>query len=100
MTWLIPKLNDWNKESVFEESKKFTTIADFRSKSRVAYIKSYENNWLSEMTWLEYKRKKWSKEDIIELAKACSNRTQLAKKHFGAYKVAKDNGWLDLIFSK
>ena len=42
----------WTKEQVFEESKKYTSIAEFQKKSVSAYTKALKNKWLDDMTWL------------------------------------------------
>lgn len=43
----------WTKEKVFEESKRFTNIKDFRILSYTAYNHARKYNWLDEMPWLE-----------------------------------------------
>lgn len=40
----------WTKEQVFEESKKYTSIAEFQKKSVSAYTKALKNKWLDDMT--------------------------------------------------
>lgn len=58
MVWLIPKLKPrgyWNKERVFEESKKYSTIFDFKTNSKTAYRVAANNKWIGEMIWLKRK---------------------------------------------
>ena len=86
----------WTKEQVFEESKKYTSIAEFQKKSVSAYTKALKNNWLDDMTWLPRMRsRRWTKEAALEESKKYKTRTEFARKSSGAYDAARYKGWLD-----
>lgn len=86
----------WTKEQVFEESKKYTSIAEFQKKSVSAYTKALKNNWLDDMAWLPRMRsRRWTKEAALEESKKYKTRTEFARKSSGAYDAARYKGWLD-----
>ena len=93
----------WNKDSVFEESKKYTTRNEFRKYSNGAYTLAWKKGWLDEMSWFKEIRKPngfWTKERIYEEAKKYARRTQFARSCVKGYKVARQNSWLDELFPK
>ena len=59
MTWLKRPHNynyKWNRENVFEESRKYEYRGAFKKGSPGAYKVANINGWLDDMTWLK-KRK-------------------------------------------
>lgn len=42
----------WTKETVFEESKKYSSRSEFKKKKSGAFRIAYMNGWLDEMIWL------------------------------------------------
>lgn len=60
MIWFVHPTNTnlkWSKESVFEESRKYTTRGSFKKGSPTAYKVARKNDWLSVMIWLTTTRK-------------------------------------------
>lgn len=84
----------WTKEAVFEESKKYHTINEFRKNCNTAYVVARKNKWLKDMHWLE-KVLKWTKEAVFEESKKHSNRSEFFNGNSVAYRVALKNKWLD-----
>lgn len=41
----------WTKETVFEESKKYSSRSEFKKKKSGAFRIAYMNGWLDEMIW-------------------------------------------------
>ena len=93
----------WYKETVFEESKKYTSRNDFKKNSNGAYFVALKNGWLDEMDWFVDGRKPngyWTKERIYTEAKKYTKRTEFARNCVKGYKTANRNGWLDELFPK
>lgn len=44
----------WTRETVFEESKKYSSRSEFKKMSSGAFRIAYMNGWLDEMNWLIY----------------------------------------------
>lgn len=53
MTWLKPIRRKWTKNTVFDESKKYTSITQFIKHEHRAYEKARNNGWLEKMPWLK-----------------------------------------------
>lgn len=53
--WLKKRVSPgfWTKELAVEESKKYTTRAEFKEKNQYVYILSYKMGRLEEMDWLD-----------------------------------------------
>ena len=89
----------WTRETVFEESKKYSSRSGFKKNSSGAFSVAYENGWLPEMPWLKTpirnKPTKWTREAVFEESKKYSTITDFNAKNATAYAIAKRNGWLD-----
>ena len=88
----------WNRETVFEEARKYQTRTEFRKGCRVAYDSALSNGWLSEMDWLEIvypPNGYWTKERVFEDARKCQTLKEFRQYSIGAYAAARRNGWLD-----
>lgn len=62
----------WTRETVFEESKKYSSRSEFKRMSYGAYHTACKNGWLDEMKWLVHpvpKPIKWTKEAVFEESK-------------------------------
>lgn len=87
----------WTKETVFEESKKYSSRSEFKKKKSGAFRIAYINGWLDEMTWLVHptsKPVKWTKEADFDESRKYSTVTEFMKNAVTAYTIAKRNGWL------
>lgn len=88
----------WTKETVFEESKKYSSKAEFKKGSYGAFIVAYRNGWLIEMGWLKHpasKPTKWTREAVFEESKKYSTLRDFVDGNVTACAVARKNGWLD-----
>lgn len=90
----------WTIEACIEESKKYSSLKEFRSLSGSAYDKASKtykiideivelNNWK--------KHNLLTKEYIIECALKCENSSEFHKNYKCAYDKASTNGWLPEI---
>lgn len=104
MTWL--KKNDtmppffWNiKVNVIEESKKYSSLVDFRSGSSGAYEGARRNGWLEEMTWLSRRHKVsgfWDiKENVFTEARKYKYKSDFHRLGASAYASAKRHHWFE-----
>ena len=87
----------WTKETVFEESKKYSSRSEFKKNKSGAFRIAYMNGWLDEMIWLVHptaKPVKWTKEAVFEESKKHSTVTEFMNNAVTAYSVAKNNKWL------
>lgn len=87
----------WSKETVFEESKKYSSKAEFKKNRSGAFKVAYENGWLSEMDWLKHPEPqpiKWTHDAVLEESKKYSSVTEFNDKNASAYAVARKKGWL------
>lgn len=101
MDWFIEKKRPngyWNdKDTVFEEAKKYTTKLDFEKKSGAAYNSALRNGWLDEMTWIEnqiHPNGYWTKERVFEEARKFTRKVDFKYTSSRAYILARTNGWL------
>ena len=87
----------WTKETVFEESKKYSSRSEFKKNKSGAFRIAYMNGWLDEMIWLVHptaKPVKWTKEAVFEESKKHSTVTEFMNNAVTAYSIAKNNKWL------
>ena len=90
--------NKWNKEHVFNEAKKYTSLKDFREKSHVGYNVARKHKWLSEMTWLTLIKKPngyWTYERCFDEAKKYASTKLFREGNGSAYNAAYESGWLN-----
>ena len=62
----------WSKETVFEESKKYSSKTEFKKNRGGAFKVAYDNGWLVEMDWLKHptpKSIKWTYDAVIKESK-------------------------------
>lgn len=88
----------WSKETVFEESKKYSSRSEFKKKRGGAFKVAYENGWLAEMDWLKHpvpQPIKWTHDAVLEESKKYSSITEFNDNNASAYAVARKKGWLD-----
>lgn len=104
MTWLERKYairGFWqSKENVFDESRKYETMKDFRSRSPRAYEVARRNGWLDEMVWLKRTDRIpagfWKiKENVFAESHKYATRAEFCESCYLAYISAKNNGWLE-----
>lgn len=104
MTWLQRKQIErgfWkSKDNVLYESRKYTSVKDFRQGCIGAYDSARVNGWLDEMTWLEKNIVVppyfWEKKtNVIKESKKYTSRIEFLRGKPGAYNAARKNGWLD-----
>ena len=91
----------WNKETCYEEAKKYSTRTEFQKGCGRAYAVARQNKWLDDYIWFvegNEKKTKWNKETCYEEAKKYSTRSEFYKGCSSAYNVACKNGWMDELF--
>ena len=89
----------WTKETVFEESKKYSSRSEFKKKKSGAFRIAYMNGWLDEMIWLvrpTAKPIKWTKEAVFEESRKYFIVTEFMNNAVTAYTIAKNNNWLTI----
>ena len=72
----------WTKETVLEESKKYSSRSEFKKNKSGAFRIAYMNEWLDEMIWLVHptaKPVKWTKEAVFEESKKHSTVTEFRR---------------------
>ena len=89
----------WSKKKCFEESKKYSSRADFFNNSSSAYQKALKEGWLEEMTWLsnthKHPRGYWmKKENVINESKKYTSKIDFQNNNTSAYQAALRNGWI------
>ena len=88
--------NKWNKETVFEEAKKYKIRSEFQKACVGAYDVARKNNWLDELFPMKgIDKGKWTKENVFKEAKKYCTKGEFKKGCSGAYQKARENGWLD-----
>ena len=88
----------WNRETCFDEAKKYKSRIEFKENNSSGYRAALKNGWLDDYTWFEIKHKSkdyWSKETCYEEAKKYKSKKEFHDKSRVAYELAKTNGWLD-----
>lgn len=86
----------WNKQSCYDEAKKYTTLQDFIKFSPSAYDKAKERSWLEEYTWLEdVSGPYWTEERCREEALKYNTIEEFRDCGNAAYQIACKNEWID-----
>lgn len=86
--------NKWNKETCYEEAKRYKTRNEFRKGNVSAYLMALKNGWLDDYVWFKVLRKKWNYNTCYEEAMKYKTRSEFQKGSVGAYNAALKNGWL------
>ena len=96
----------WNKESCYNEAKKYKTKIEFKKSNQRAYQVSLLNNWISEYDWLvdgnklaAIKRTKWNKDACYQESKKYKTRSEFKKGNQYVYTVSCKNKWIDEFFN-
>ena len=89
----------WNKETCYEEAKKYSTRSEFYKGCGRAYTVACKNKWLDDYIWFVEVCKPigyWTTyETCYEEAKKYSTRSEFKKGCSRAYNVACKNKWID-----
>ena len=88
----------WNKETCYQEAKKYKTRNEFQKGSASAYHVARRNKWLDDYTWFERLCKPngyWNYETCYEEARKYNTKTEFRNGCGGAYNVAKKHKWLN-----
>lgn len=96
-TGSIGGISKWSsKEAVFEESRKYHSRSEFKSKAGGAYSHALSNGWLTEMHWLQRPKRliKWTYERVIEESRKYQYKGEFHKGSPSAYQLASEKGWL------
>ena len=96
------KKRKWNRETCFNEAKKYASRCEFAKNNRGAYKVARENNWLDEYTWFMTTKRPngyWDYDNCFKEAKKYKTRGEFRKFGKRAYNVALKNGWISDWFS-
>lgn len=100
-TWMTSRqqrpINYWNRETCYEEAKKYTSRKNFEDYCKGGYLKAVKNGWIDDYTWFKEKQKHnyWNRETCYEEAKKYKTITEFARKAVRAYELARSNGWTE-----
>lgn len=99
-TWFIhPEVSNkkWNKETCYNEAKKYKTLKEFADKSLGAYHVALKNEWIQDYIWLERKKTniEWNYDNCYNEAKKYKSRNEFKQKSSTAYRISYNNGWID-----
>lgn len=106
--WFVRKSKPhgyWNYEHCLEESRKYTSLSEFKKNNNAAYQQARKNNWIEDYYWI---KRKYVKKRFWDDYKNCYNEaqkysciSQFINNSNAAYLHAKDNNWLkDYIWFK
>lgn len=87
----------WNRQTCYDEAKKYTTRNEFRKKSQFAYNVARKNGWLDDYTWFVELHKPngyWDYDKCKEEANKYTSKVDFKKKSPSAYNVALKNNWI------
>ena len=85
----------WDKETCYDEAKKYKSRAEFAKNNGAAYNVAQKNGWLDDYTWFDKLWGKWNRETCYAEAKKYKTREEFRKNRGGAYSAAYKNKWLD-----
>ena len=85
----------WNRETCYNEAKKYNSKNKFQIGSSSAYNVAWKNGWLDDYIWFKNPNIKWDYDACYNEAKKYKSRTKFYKSNNQAYQTARKNGWLD-----
>ena len=94
-----PKNRYWNRETCYEEAKKYKSATEYAKKAVRAYELSRKNGWINDYIWFE-RPFVWTRELCEKEARKYEKRSHFKVGAPGAYTKARLNGWLDDFFPK
>lgn len=83
-----------SKEDIFNESKSFTLISEYKRAYPKHFKISKENGWLPEMVWLMDDKEKL-KNEIFEFSKKYKTRGEFREANNKFYNIVHSRKWLD-----
>lgn len=90
----------WNRETCYEEAKKYKSRSEFGNHSARAYEKALKNGWIDDYTWFKQLTNFWTYDACKAEAAKYKRRGQFRIGSKGAYAKSRINGWLDEFFPK
>ena len=94
----------WTFEKCSEESKKYSSLKDFREFSHAAYTAAYKYGYLDKFDWLKHERTKrgtyQSYNNCKQEASKYKSKSEFRKNNSSAYSASLKHGWLDEFFPK
>lgn len=86
----------WNKQTCYDEAKKYSTLQDFIKHSVCAYYKAKDNDWLKSYTWLKNTRSLEYKKSLCKENALKYNTVKEFKIYASnSYLTACKYGWID-----
>lgn len=90
------KRRKYDRQTCFEEAKKYKTITDFEKGNKGACRAARANGWMKDYTWFTLLwQKKWNKESCYAEAKKCTTLEDFMTRKGSAYATACANKWID-----
>lgn len=90
------KRRRYDRQTCFEEAKKYKTITDFEKGCKGACIAARTHGWMKDYTWFTIMwQQKWNKETCYEEAWKFSTLEEFSRKSGSAYATACKNKWID-----
>lgn len=88
----------WNKETCYEEAKKYFSRSEFQRNAKGAYFLAFKEGWLDDYIWFKPLTGFWTYEACKAEASKYEKRSQFKEGCKGAYAKSRINGWLDDFF--
>lgn len=85
----------WDKDTCYNEAKKYKSRVEFEKKAKAAYSVALKNGWIDDYTWFSKLWGKWNEESCYNEAKKYKTRAEFASKNASAYQVALRHGWIN-----
>ena len=88
----------WNKETCYEEAKKYKTRTEFQKNNGSAYAAALKKGWIKDYTWFVVKSNPmiyWTYERCVEESQKYKLRSDFRKGNPVAYRVAKRRNWIE-----
>ena len=90
----------WNRETCYEEAKKYSSKKEFKQHVNGAYQFAYKEGWLNDYTWFKPLTGYWTYEACKAEAAKYEKRGQFKAAQPSAYTKSRKNGWIDEFFPK
>lgn len=85
---------EWNKESCYQEAKKYKTRTEFSRGSQTAYKYALLNDWIKDYTWFEVIINKWTYDACYKEALKYKTKSNFKNESGGAYARAFREKWI------
>lgn len=84
----------WDKETCYQEAKKYKTRTEFSRGSQTACKYAHLNGWIKDYTWFEVIKNKWTYEACYKEALKYKTKDDFRKGSVGAYGKSLKKKWM------